>query len=201
MSDQQLRIRVAQCPDDLTEDELLLYIEDEIKQRTAMGMSAMPIDVFYNPGDLEHFRAARDWWYKGAPPMEAVPSLPSLCNSATGRTLDETCNFYDTLDGLARRHRKWCIDNNINPDNPNESKQQRRSRLGREAQARYRARTKQINDPTEKQSSEHVSLLYKVYMDLCRERKLDAARWRTRIDEAMDEYQEARAAHEAHYGK
>lgn len=105
---------------------------------------------FFKPGDLQHYCNVQSVWSQDA----RAPRLPGLDMLLTSlRVLPDTkpMTFAESVDFFYERLRQWARDNKHDPDNLNESKEERERRLARERMRRMRAKVADtdITDPGE----------------------------------------------------
>lgn len=157
-------------------------------RRASEGFTTLPIAEFYQPGDADRWRMARDAWPQTAPRQLALPDLGTIAQNIARYPPLEPTTFMGALTTAWERVSMWLVERGGDPNNPNETKEQRRSRKAREAQARYRDRTTKSADPGRQQAAAEAQRLYEVYMDACRHRKLIDAEQAELVRQANEAY-------------
>jgi hypothetical protein len=145
------------------------------------------VEEFYKEGDLYRYRDAAVWWPRDAPPACALPTLRELCMTIAGGAGTTPMPFMDAVTMLWMRCVKWLEEEGRSTLYPNESADERRRRLGREATARHRALAARAESNP---AADEVKRLYAAYIEACRVRKLA-------YDQATPAVEAARAAWEA----
>lgn len=158
------------------------------------GGRVLDIDTFYKPGDADNWRAARDWWPTDAPLMLKLPDLGTMARCIGKHPPLEPMVFMDRLNELWSKICEWLDAEGRSRVHPNETPEQRRSRKGKEAQARYRARLSNGTDPERKAALEQVAALYEAYLETCRQRKAEKTRLDEQVHAALAAYESAKAA-------
>lgn len=96
---------------------------------------------FVGAGDLQFHANVVSTWPKDAPATHRVPTLFTILMQIK---LTETgplmVRFRDILDWYCKRMHDWLVGNRRDPNNPNETKEEREARLNRERVARHRLR-------------------------------------------------------------
>lgn len=180
-----------------TESDVLAYLEEQHAKCTEV-QNAMPIEQFWQAGDLALYHQALAWWPTDATNQHnRLFGLGELCSYVLWvKSLTAPHpTFREALHANGERCVKWLQANNRNIQNPNETKDERKRRLGREAQARYRANAKENGSSPR---NDHVKQLWSAYMDACRVRKEAIAQIKARHDEdvcrAYAAWEKAKAA-------
>ncbi len=96
--------------------------------------------AFIEPGDLQNFINVVNWWPKDAPPSHRAPTLYGMLvelNLGNGALMR---SFGHTLDWHVERVKEWMVGARKDPSNPNETKDEKATRLNRERVARHRLR-------------------------------------------------------------
>lgn len=94
---------------------------------------------FAQPGDLQTLQNVVSWWPKDAPATHRAPTLYMLLQSL--RIMDGQPTTFDAqLQWYVARVKAWMLESKRDPDNPNETKEERNARLNRERVARHRLR-------------------------------------------------------------
>jgi hypothetical protein len=156
-------------PLDAVNDGLVLAaLEERRAEMVELGGVAMPLDQFWGPADLPTYRQAAGWWPVDAPQSCALPTLRELCLHVAGPAGATLLPAARVLALMGERCVKWLEEEGRNIADPNESAEDRRRRLGREAVARHRALTREAaSNP----SADRVRALYSAYIAACRARK------------------------------
>lgn len=101
------------------------------------------IDDYFKEGDLQTFCNVVSWWPKNAPANLRVPTLADMITylriydnhpNAVGAT------FAQALEARVERVKSWMSTKRMDPDNPNETKEERAKRMNRERQRAWQLR-------------------------------------------------------------
>jgi hypothetical protein len=172
---------------DVTEGQVLIALQERVDDMRVHGAGVLDPEEFWQLGDLERYRAARAWWPRDAPPQCALPTLRELCMTIAGGAGTTPLPFMSALTILWERCVRWLADEGRNLEDPNESKEERRRRLGREAVRRHRELSRaQATNP----AADRAKSLHAAYIEACRARK-------AAYDAATPAVEAARAAWEA----
>lgn len=180
-----------ECDD---ERVVLEYLEEHSAYVTDAGGVAMPIEQFWQPGDLARYRAAQAAWATDAPPRYALPELTTLLRGVAGPAGLPQTTFLDDLTALWTRYAAWMASEGRDPTRPAETQQERRARVARESMRRTRARRSADTDP------EHVALLeaarvaHEHYLMACRGRREAVERLDAEVRRTWAAYEAARDA-------
>ena len=148
------------------EADVQAYLAERATEGAEEGLTVMPAGQFWQPGDLDKFRALRDWWPHDAPPALGRPFLGVLCRGvALHASLGAPRPFGQELEHMWRRACAWLETEDRDLTHPNETREERRRRKGREAVARHRARAAS-GDP----AVSEVSRLHAEYIAACQAR-------------------------------
>ncbi len=151
----------------VTTDDVYEYLEgqeDELN-RDHEGPPAPEVGRFFQESDLEEYRKAQAWWprHPDLPHALAFPTLFVLCHSYHEQDPRIGATFNDRLRIAADKVAVWITEKGLNLSNPNETADERKSRLNRDKQSRHRIRTSGQTDK--------VSMAYKTYLEACKRRK------------------------------
>jgi len=124
-------------------------VQDQRDYLLASGVPAEQIanpSTWVEPGDLQAFSNVVSWWPKDAPASHRCPTLYDMLHAL--RTLEGSHprSFGHELDRYVHRAKEWMLANKRNPDNPNETREEREARLNRERVARHRLRNSPGSD-------------------------------------------------------
>lgn len=135
---------------------------------------------FFKPGDLQHYATVQQSWSPDAK-APRLPGLDMLLTSLRVFPDSKVQTFAEAVTFHYERLRQWARDHKHDPDNLNESKEDRERRLARERMRRMRSKVSEtdITDPGE--------------MDLVR--ALKAAKENARAGRAWLKEQEMAAKH------
>lgn len=171
-----------------TEEDVLAYLGERSRQITDAGGQAAPVEVYWRPGDLDKFLAARAVWAEDAPPRFAL-DLPALLNGIAGPVGSPQTTFTGDLTRLWEGYAWWMQSEGRDPMRPRESREERRARVARESMARTRARRR--GDAPE---LEEAKRLYDAYIEACRARREALARLDDDVSRTWAAYKTARDA-------
>jgi hypothetical protein len=96
--------------------------------------------TFVADGDLQLHSNVVSEWPKDAPATHRAPTLYTILMGLRIVDGSEQPRFFSILEWHVKRMREWLVGNRRDPDNPNETKEQREARLNRERVARHRLR-------------------------------------------------------------
>jgi hypothetical protein len=108
--------------------------------------SGVPVEQIHNPytfaepGDLQTLQNVVSDWPRDAPANQRAPTLYMLLQGMHIQGGVSAGNFNDQLEWYINRNTQWLIDNRRDPNNPNETREERNARLNRERVARHRLR-------------------------------------------------------------
>lgn len=151
-----------------TEADVLAYLAERVAWGRQAGGTTLPPDQFWQPGDLARYRAAAAWWPADAPPRFQLSPLGSMCGSIVTGAGMEVWPFMRLLTHRWEQCRTWLESEGRNVGQPNETKEERRRRLGREATARSRANKAAAEHSPELAERQR---LHAAYIEACRVRK------------------------------
>lgn len=126
-----------------------------------------PSLFFAGETDLASYRAARAWWpkHQELPHALAFPSVYQLCWS-----YHEGPTFAERLTAKSMPVVKWLEANGIDISCPNESSDERKARLNREAQRRHRQSKGVAGTPEQQAHAQAVKQAYDAWQDLLAQR-------------------------------
>jgi hypothetical protein len=153
----------------VSEEQVIAALNERREEMAQLGGGTLPVDQFWQQGDLERYTAAHAWWPKDAPDNCALPTLRELCLTiGTGAGLTPV-PFMDAVTLLWQRCVKWLEAEGRSTVRPNETKEERRRRQTRESAARTRqlAREAAVNP-----AAARVRELHGLYIAACQARKV-----------------------------
>lgn len=121
------------------------YLQCLIDHAEYLRASGVPVDEIYNPhtfaepGDLQTLCNVVSWWPQDAPVTHRPPTLYIMLQGLHA-TPDSPRTFGHLLDWYVDRVKQWLGSTKRDPDNPNETREERNARLNRERVARHRLR-------------------------------------------------------------
>lgn len=172
-----------------TEEDVLAYLEWRADQITDAGGIVTPFSLYWEPGDLERYRAAAAVWAKNAPPRFALPDLPTLLNGVAGPIGMPHTSFIQDLTHLWDQYAAWMQSEGRDPYRPDEDAKAKRARIARESMARTRARRAGTNPALDVAKTAHDA-----YLAACRKRKTTLAELDAEVRSAWAAYEAARDA-------
>lgn len=147
------------------------------------GLPTLDHAEFLAEGDLTSFRQLLAWWPTDHPRNLPPPGLGELCDRVVGNPVFPPVPFGDLLTRRWRECCAWLAENDRNLDDPNETREERRRRKGREAVARHRATSAHP-------AADELRRLHAEYIGACRRRQ-------AAYDAVTPEVDAAKAAHAA----
>lgn len=110
------------------------------------------IDDFFREGDLQNFCNVVSWWPKSAPANLRCPTLADMITCL--RIMGDNPNvipptFADALEARVERVKSWMATKRMDPDNPNETREERAKRMNRERQRAWQLRQTGASDDPE----------------------------------------------------
>lgn len=118
--------------------------------------------TFVTEADLERFVDVVSKWPKAVPMRQLqAPTLDSMVSDLRIHPGQEPFTFAQRLDWAHDNILRWMEQNKVDPNNPNETKDERKARLNREAVKRHRQRNAiaKSEDPMEQQLTDAVRTL------------------------------------------
>lgn len=95
--------------------------------------------LWATPESVARINTVVTWWPIGAPRTLPPPKVIHLIDSLRVYEGKPAQSLNDVLDQYVDRVKVWIVENKLNVDNPNETKEERGRRLNRERQRRYQA--------------------------------------------------------------
>lgn len=175
-----------------TEQDVVAYILEHQQYIISQGGKAIPIEQYWQAGDLERYRAAKAAWATDAPPRWALPDLASLLKGCAGGQSENLWPFMRYLEHMWSNYSAWMASQKRDVNYPNETPNQRRTRKARESMARSRERNGDAS-AQRKEQLEETKRLYDAYIDACRERRRINEEQSELVAQAKARYDEARA--------
>lgn len=118
------------------------------KRSAGVQGEAQAPEQWVQPGDLQTLANVVSWWPQDAPPRYRAPSFAVLMDDLFIRD-GEIWSFRQRLEWFVARVREWLRVEGGNPDNPNETREERTKRKNRERQAAWQARNRRGSDDPE----------------------------------------------------
>lgn len=118
------------------------------KRSAGITLDAQVPEQWVQPGDLQTLSNVVSWWPADAPPRYRAPSFAVLMDDLFIKD-GEIWSFTQRLEWFVVRVREWVRTEGGNPENPNESREDRARRKNRERQAAYQARNRRGSDDPE----------------------------------------------------
>lgn len=136
---------------EVTQELVLQYLWSQHDSLRNSGQPSPPVSMFFNEhADFEAYKKMVAWWPKRAtcPKLPMHYEIPTPMHQLLYR-YDQGPNFAERMIMYATRVVTWMESNNVDLANPNESRADRKARLNREAQARFRVarRAEAEHDP------------------------------------------------------
>jgi hypothetical protein len=185
------RMELLDLSPSVTETDVVLALIEHSVEMAQHGASVLPVDQFWREGDLGRYNAASAWWPTDAPPNCQLPSLRELCMTIAGGAGTTPMPFMSAVTVIWQRCVQWLESEGRSTVHPNETKDERRRRLGREAVARHRALNATSGGNPD---ADRVKSLYARYIAACQARKAAAAEHDDRVASARAEWEAAKAA-------
>lgn len=176
-----------------TEEDVQVYLAERSQQVLEAGGEATPAETYWRQGDLARYRMCEAVWVSDAPPVCALPDLPTLLNGVAGpRGMTHTTFLHD-LGRLWARYAEWMALEGRDPYRAGEAPDRRRARQARESMARTRARRSGA-DPARAALLEAAKAAHEAYLAACRRRKRVSIALDERVRLAWAAYEAARDA-------
>lgn len=161
---------------------------EEAVTTTRGDPKAVPVpEAFITESDLDGYAQARDWWPTEPPAQHAFPSVYLLCVNYTEQHPNIGATFMDRLMVHTRKVQAWLEEEGRDPVHPDETPEERKTRLNAEAQRRHRARK---HDTPEAAHARAVSAAYQAYLDVCAQRKAVKAKWDEKVADARKAWED-----------
>ncbi len=155
------------------------------------GHDSPPVSMFFaGEGNLLDYRSAKAWWPKHAelPAQFAFPTIYLLCWSYQEQDPRIGATFLDRLTLKASGVVSWMTSAGVDPAAPNESPEERKARLNREAQKRHRLRKGSGGSTEEVTRESYLKGLYDAWQAAIGARTTALADMDTRVREAEAAY-------------
>ncbi len=157
---------------------------------------------FCTDAHLEQIEAARLWWPQDAPSncsfgMALIVGLSGYANPMDAMCSEDVMVHFMTV---AQRAQDWLLEEGRDPANPNETREQRSARLGREAQKRRRSRTASGASVEERESADAVAAAWQAFLAACAERKRVCAELNAEVAAAQQAHRDLKEAHRVRFG-
>lgn len=141
----------------MSEPDRLEYLRQRITERDVMvedvwdylalnhqphaGMQNQNLADFIKAEDMLSFWWLHDWWepVKEKPATLPTPTIAQFCWNISYAPGADPLTFDAALQQFYQRARAYCVANDMDPDNPGESAEERRKRRNRERMAAVRA--------------------------------------------------------------
>jgi len=180
------------CSPQATDEDVLDYLAERAAYITEAGGTATALDVYWQPGDLDRYRAAAAVWAKDAPPHFALPELPVLLDGVAGPAGMPTSTFIADLTHCWNRYAAWMASEGRDPAHANETLEERRARKARESMARTRERRAGGTDPERQGKLDAAKTAHDAYLAACRTRATAKEELDAKVREAWAAYELAR---------
>lgn len=135
-----------------TFDDIKEQLNAQSQQLVASGQPPRPYDQFITEADIATYEQAIAWWpnpevVEELPPHMQAPTPYLLASNYADLSHPHGTTFAQRLNHYVQTVCHWLTANGYSPQTPNESKEERKARKNREAQARFRTSAKQAADP------------------------------------------------------
>jgi hypothetical protein len=140
--DQLEHLRARMGARDVTVEEVWDYIA--LNHQPAYGMVMQQLALFVTPQDLVNFWMFHDWWapVPDKPQNLPTPSIIQFCWYVNHLPTAPAVTFHEAMMVESDKRIAYCNANNLNPQNPGESREDRAKRLNRERMAKTRSHRK-----------------------------------------------------------
>lgn len=119
-----------------------------VNYERAMGTTdyIQPFDSFVQPGDLQHFCNVVSWWPKNTHPSYRAPTLADMLSYLRSPSPDHSVTFAQALEARKEKVMGWMRAQRMDPENPNETAEERKRRMTRERQRAFKLRNAEGSD-------------------------------------------------------
>lgn len=176
-----------------TDEDVLDYLLERSEYIKAQGGTATPLDVYWQEGDLDRYRAAQAAWATDVPNTMALPDLPTLLNGVAGPAGMPHTTFIADLTAIWNRYAAWMQNEGRDLEHPNETPRERSLRKARDSVARSRER-RTTEDPARLAVLNARKDAYDEYLAACRERQRVVSEQNFLVAEALRRFEVAKLA-------